>query len=121
MSASEWGVLVAAAAVVVLALVTVAQLVTLRRTVVALRDALEDLRGESLAAVTTLRRAVRETGAELDRVDAVLHAADAVGQTAEAASKLAYAAFGSPVVKVLAFGSGTRRAVRRLRGPEGGR
>lgn len=116
MSASEWAAAVAAVAVVLLALATAVQLLSVRRTLRELRAAVEELRAESLATVTGLRRAVRETGAELDRVDAVLHAADSVGQTAEAASRLAYTAFGSPVVKVLAFGEGTRRAVRRLRG-----
>ena len=53
---------------------------------------------------------------ELDRVHAIVTGAEKVTGRVDAASDLAYRTFTSPVVKALAVGSGTRRAVQRLRG-----
>jgi hypothetical protein len=44
-----------------------------------------------------------------------LGAAESISSTVDSASRLAYETFSSPVIKVLAFGTGTRRAARRFR------
>jgi len=61
-------------------------------------------------AARDLRRAAADF--ELDRVDAIVSGAERV----DVASDLAYRTFTNPVVKALAVGTGTRRAVQRLKG-----
>ena len=53
---------------------------------------------------------------ELDRVDAIVTGAERVSGRVDSASDLAYRTFTNPVVKALAVGTGTRRAVQRLKG-----
>ena len=62
------------------------------------------------------REVVRTADFELDRVDAIVSGAERVGGRVDAASDLAYRTFTNPVVKALAVGTGTKRAVQRLKG-----
>ena len=62
--------------------------------------------------------AVRAADFELDRVDAIVSGAERVGGRVDAASDLAYRTFTNPVVKAMAVGTGTKRAVQRLAGGE---
>jgi len=53
----------------------------------------------------------------------VIGRAESIGGTVDSASRLAYLAFSNPLIKAVALGTGTSRAVRRLRrrrrGPAG--
>jgi hypothetical protein len=80
----------------------------LRRTVRALQD-------ETLALVHDMREALRDAENEVDRVGALLTAAENVGDHIDTASRIVSATVTNPVVKVLALGTGTKRAVRRMR------
>jgi hypothetical protein len=80
-----------------------------------LRRAVDDLRREALPVVADLRQTVGSANAELDRVDTLLGTAESVTATVDSASRLAYLAFSNPVIKALAFASGTGRAARRFR------
>ena len=75
-----------------------------------------DFRAEAEPALAELREVVRTADFELDRVDAIVSGAERVGGRVDAASDLAYRTFTNPVVKALAVGTGTRRAVQRLKG-----
>jgi hypothetical protein len=86
-----------------------------------LRAAVVQLREEALPVVAAMRRTVDEAGAELDRVDSLLGAAETVSATVDSASKLAYSAFSSPVIKALAFANGTGKAAKRLKAGSGRR
>jgi len=55
-----------------------------------------------------------QAATEMERVGDVLASAEAVSGTVDSASRLAYRAFANPVVKALAFGTGTGSALRRL-------
>jgi 5,10-methenyltetrahydromethanopterin hydrogenase len=88
---------------------------SLTRTMRAMRAAAEELRRESLDLLSEMRGAVGLAGRDLERADSLLGTAESVTATADSASRLAYLTLSNPVVKVLAFGSGTRRAARRLR------
>lgn len=90
-------------------------LVQARRTLRAARDSLEAVRAETSAAVEELRAATRRAGFQLDRIDALYGTAEAISNGADSASRLAYKTVSNPVVKAIAFGSGTRRALHRLR------
>jgi hypothetical protein len=81
----------------------------------AVRSTLEDLRREADPALAGLREAVSKANAELARVDGLLGTAESVAGTLDAGSRLAYLAFSNPVVKLLAFGTGVGRGLRRLR------
>ncbi len=87
----------------------------LARTMRILRAAADDLRHESLGLLAEMRGAVGLASRELERADGLLVTAQSVTATADSASRLAYLTLSNPVVKVLAFGSGTRKAARRLR------
>jgi len=101
------------ATLVVVALLVV--LVSLVRAARALRDAAEELYVESQALLAELGGTVAHASTELDRVDDLIGAAESITTTVGSASRLAYVALANPVIKVLAFGSGTARASERLR------
>ena len=119
MSGSEWVAVFAAQACLVALVALVVVIVRLDRAAKDLRKAALDFRAEAEPALAELRerrpdRAI-ETN-ELDRVDAIVSGAERVGGRVDAASDLAYRTFTNPVVKALAVGTGTRRAVQRLKG-----
>ncbi|MBV8949665.1 MAG: hypothetical protein JOZ99_02230 [Actinobacteria bacterium] len=117
MSSSDWVAVIAAAVVAALVLALLLALATLARSLRALHDEVERLERETIPALHDARRAVRQASGEVERVDALLASATSVTNTVDSASRFAYRAVSSPVVKALAFGEGTRRAVRRLRQP----
>jgi hypothetical protein len=65
--------------------------------------------------VANLQTTVRRANEDLERVDRVLESVESISVTVDSASRLAYLTFSNPVVKGLAFASGTARAVRRMR------
>jgi uncharacterized protein YoxC len=97
---------------VVLGVVTVALLRTLR----SLRAVVDDLNREALPLLADLEGDARKASRGLDRVGDLVGAAESVTRRVDGASKLAYATFSNPVVKVLAVGHGVSRVSRRLRG-----
>jgi hypothetical protein len=80
-----------------------------------LRAAADQLQRESVQLLGDMREALGLASAELQRVDGLLGTAESISATVDSASRLAYQTLSNPVVKVLAFGSGTRTAARRLR------
>jgi hypothetical protein len=115
-SGSEWVAVFAAQACLVALVVLVVVIVRLDRAAKDLRNAALDFRAEAEPALAELREVVRIADFELDRVDAIVSGAERVGGRVDAASDLAYRTFTNPVVKALAVGTGTRRAVQRLKG-----
>jgi hypothetical protein len=65
--------------------------------------------------VNEMRQAVGQANVELERVDSLLGTAESISTTVDSASRLAYLAFSNPVIKALAFASGTTRAARYFR------
>jgi uncharacterized protein YoxC len=110
------GVALALAAVAaLLAVALVAVMSSLVRTLNSLRAVVDDLNREAVPLLAELRGGARKANAELERVGDLVEAAESVTRTVDGASRLAYMTFSSPVVKVLALGSGVSRAGRRLR------
>jgi hypothetical protein len=87
----------------------------LARTMRVLRAAADDLRRESIGLMTEMRVAMGTANRELERADGLLDTAESISNTVDSASRLAYLTLSRPAVKVLAFGTGTRKAARRLR------
>ncbi|MDQ4097650.1 MAG: DUF948 domain-containing protein [Actinomycetota bacterium] len=115
MSAGEVAAIAAAAAAVFLSLGLLFALSSLSRTLRTVRGAVEELRRETVPLLGDLRNTVEQANAELARVDGVLERAESIGTTVDSASRLAYLAFGNPVIKAMALAAGTGRAARRLR------
>jgi hypothetical protein len=102
---------VSGVAVVVLVWAAVAMTAAVRE----LRRSVDELRREALPVVAELRATVGAATAELERVDGLIGTAENVTATVDSASRLAYLALSNPIIKVLAFASGTGRAARRFR------
>lgn len=125
MTAGELAVLLAA----VLCCIGFAALVVVLMRVLdslrSLRGEVESLRNETRPLLAELRRTTDETRAvveeardDLDRFDRVLGSAEAISGAMAGGSRMARAALSAPVIKTVAIGTGTKRAVRRLRRKE---
>jgi hypothetical protein len=87
----------------------------------ALEQATEAFEAAAVPAIEELRSATRHAVGEVDRIDALVEVAGAIGDRVDTATEATYRALTSPVIKGVAFASGTRRAARRLRGREDAR
>jgi uncharacterized protein HemX len=120
MSAGDW---LAATAAVLLAVLLGGLLFALGSVVVTLRDlrsTVRALQDESIALAAEMRVALRDAENEVDRVGALITAAESVGDHIDTASRIVSKTVTNPVVKVLALGTGTKRAVRRMRTGDSG-
>jgi hypothetical protein len=108
-------VIVAGCSVVAVVLLAVA-LVALVRTLRAMRDVATLLRTETVPVLDDLRTTVEMASDEIVRLDHLVSTAESVTGTVDSASRLAYIAMANPVIKGVAFASGTAKAARRLRG-----
>ena len=116
MTGAEVIAVVMAVLVAVLAGVLVAALSSLTRALRDLRDAVEELRAETLPLVDELHEAVDATVSQVERVDRLITAAEGLEDRVDSATRLAYKAFQSPVVKAMAIGAGVSEAGKRIRG-----
>ena len=110
----------AAVLVAVVCLAAIAVLVvavfSLVRTLRTLRETVDVLREQAVPLVADLRRAVDHATSGLDRVDDLLDTAEDISTTMDAASRLTYRAFSSPLIGVASVAAGFGRFVRRLGG-----
>lgn len=104
--------LIVFAAFVVLLVVAQSLLKALRE----LQRSLDTLQRETAPLLEELRLTVVAAGAEVERVDDLLDAAESISATVESASRLSYLAFRAPLIKVVAFFRGIGRFLRRLTG-----
>ena len=122
MTAGELAVLLAAvlccigfAALVVVLMRVLDALKTLHGEVAELRAETRPLLRELNASTTEARAAVEEARHDLERFDRVLGSAKAISGAVVGGSRIARTALSAPVIKTVAIGTGTKRAVRRLR------
>ena len=116
MSATDLAaVIVAGCSVVAVVLLAVA-MIALVRTLRAMRDVAHLLRTETVPVLDDLRDTVDVANLEIERLDRLVTTAESVTGTVDSASRLAYVAMANPVIKGVAFASGTAKAARRLRG-----
>ena len=114
MTAGEWAVVIGAQVCLVLLVILVVVIVRLDRAAAEMRSTTRDLARQAGDVIEELRTAVRDADFELDRIDALITGAERVTDRVDAASGLADKVITSPVVKAMAVGTGTRRAVQRL-------
>ncbi|HZA78579.1 MAG TPA: hypothetical protein VE623_19540 [Acidimicrobiales bacterium] len=115
MSASDLAAVIVAAASVVAVVLLAVGVVALLRTLRALREVAVLLRTETAPVLDDLRDTVDAANGEIDRLDRLVTTAESVTGTVDSASRLAYIAMANPVIKGVAFASGTAKAARRLR------
>ena len=81
------------------------------RTMAVFRRSVEEITASTLPLIEDMHTAVRQTNADLVKVDELIDRADSLSTTVNSVSRLAYTAFAGPVVKVLALWTGTARAI----------
>jgi predicted PurR-regulated permease PerM len=81
-----------------------------------LRRSLDTLHDETVPLLEELRTTVRDAGAEVDRVDHLLDAAESISATVDSATRLSYLAFRAPLLRFVAFVKGIGRFIGRLFG-----
>ena len=125
MTAGQLAVLMAAvlccigfAALVVVLVRVLDGLKSLRGEVESLRSETRPLLRELNISTSEARAAIDEARDDLDRFDRVLGSAEAISGAVAGGSRMARAALSAPVIKTVALGTGTSRAVRRLRRKE---
>ena len=109
--------MIAVAVTVVVALLAYVAL-SLARTAAELRDLASELSDHASIVLGAVEETVVRAQAELDRVDDLVGSAEAISETVGSAGRLAQAAMSAPLIKIMAFGAGTARAGRRLRGKQ---
>jgi uncharacterized protein YoxC len=115
MDTSDTAAVIVAVASGMAVVVLVVAMVSLTRTLKVLKQSIEEMRRETLPVVAEMRSAVSQATADLERVDTLLGTAESISTTVDSASRLAYLAFSNPVIKTIAFASGTGAAARRFR------
>lgn len=125
MTAGELAVVLAAvlccigfAALIVVLMRVLDTLKALRGEVESLRNETRPLLAELSSSTAEARATMAEARHDLDRFDRVLGSAEAISGAVAGGSRMARAALSAPVIKTVAIGTGTRRAVRRLRRKE---
>jgi hypothetical protein len=113
-SAQNIAALVASIAAGVAALAAVFVTVVLTRRMRELRQIVHALGEEAVPLVRDAHVVMDHAATEMERVGDVLTTTEALSGTVDSASRLTYRIFANPVVKVLAFGTGARSALRRL-------
>lgn len=85
------------------------------RTLGTMNHAVDDVRRATVPLLTDVHTAVRQANGDLIHVEGLLETAESISGTMDSASRLALAAFSSPLVKLTALATGTSKAFRRLR------
>jgi len=121
MTAGELAVLMAAvlccigfAALVVVLMRVLDALKALSGEVESLRNETRPLLRDLSASTADARAAIDEARDDLGRFDRVLGSAEAISGAMAGGRRMTRAAFSTPVIKTVAIGTGTKRAVRRL-------
>jgi predicted PurR-regulated permease PerM len=89
---------------------------SLMRSLRELRRSLDVLHDETVPLLEELRGTVRDAGAEVERVDQLLDAAESISATVDSATRLSYLAFRAPLLRLVAFFKGIGRFIGRLLG-----
>ncbi len=79
-----------------------------------LADEVDSLRKQTIPLLADTRSALRRADSANRKSDALLEVATSLTATADSATKLAFRLVTNPVVKVVAFFTGTTRAAKRL-------
>ena len=70
----------------------------------------------TLPLIADMHTSIQQNNVDLAKVDTLLNTADSISSTMDSAARIAYNTVSNPVVKALAVGTGTKRAMQRLKG-----
>jgi len=115
MTAGEIAGIVAAVSLAILVVGVLLCLGAMLRTMAELRRTVEQFRHSAVPLLGEVQTVVRQASYELGKVDSVLDRADSIAGTVDSASRLSYRAFSTPLIKVMAFATGSVRALGALR------
>jgi len=80
---------------------------------------IDDVRRETVPLLKEVTTTVTGVNRELERADGLLESVGNIARTGERLAHVIEQAVSSPLIKVIAFGAGASRAVRRLRKDKG--
>jgi uncharacterized protein YoxC len=89
-------------------------MVNLFRVLESTKMLIDGIREETVPLLSEVKTSVSSVNKELDRVDGVLESASKIAKSAERISSVVEQAVSSPIIKIIAFGAGASRAVKRL-------
>ena len=117
MIASLGGIAAMIAAIAWLVLVFVLSFVifSLSRVLEATRMLIEGIRQETVPLLGEVKTSVTSVNKELDRADGIMESTGKIVKNVERISSVVEQAVSSPLIKVIAFGAGASKAMRRLR------
>ena len=110
--AAFWGVLV---------LFLSLMLLTLFRVLESTKTLIDGIRDETVPLLGEVKVTVTSVNKELDRVDGIMESAGKMAKSAERVTAVVEQTVSSPLIKVVAFGAGASRAIRRFRGEKNGK
>ncbi len=110
--AAFWGVLV---------LFLSLMLLTLFRVLESTKTLIDGIRDETVPLLGEVKVTVTSVNKELDRVDGIMESAGKMAKSAERVTAVVEQTVSSPLIKVVAFGAGASRAVKRFRGDRNGK
>ena len=116
MNAAEFAATIASIAFAMLVVGLLVLVGSAIRTMKTVRGAVDDVRRTAVPLIADVHAAVRQANGDLVQVEAILERTEAIQGTVDSASRLAYATFATPVIKLAAVASGLSRATRRLGG-----
>ncbi len=91
-------------------------MVNLVRVLESTRILIDGIRSETVPLLSEVRKSVVGVNKELDRVDGIVTSAGNITKSVERVSGVVEKAVSSPLVKIIAFGAGASKALRRFRG-----
>ena len=118
MTAGELAVLLAAVLCCIGFAALIVVLMRVLDSLKALRGEVESLRAETRPLLAELSSSTAEARAAMVEARSDLGSAEAISGAVAGGSRVARAALSAPVIKTVALGTGTKRAVRRLRRKE---
>jgi uncharacterized protein YoxC len=89
-------------------------MVNLFRVLESTKMLIDGIREETVPLLSEVKTSVSSVNKELDRVDGLLESASKIAKSAERISSVVEQAVSSPIIKIIAFGAGASRAVKRL-------
>jgi uncharacterized protein YoxC len=89
-------------------------MVNLFRVLESTKMLIDGIREETVPLLGEVKTSVSSVNKEMDRVDGLLESAGKIAKNAERISSVVEQAVSSPIIKIIAFGAGASRAVKRL-------
>lgn len=90
-------------------------MVNLFRVLESTKMLIDGIRQETVPLLGEVRTTVSSVNKELERADGVMESAGKIAKSAERLAGVVEQTVTSPLIKIMAFGAGAARAVRRLR------